>query len=177
MVALAMATTTISDTSIFTSGDVLVEGNLNVSSNFTVLSYFFLDNDYELPPGQAKILKRNVASKAIFGVQNTNPEASTDSGAGYVLNTSFGEYRLDLHSSADTQNANQTVHHLVGANIDEIWRLNALEHSQFFFEQSLGNSLFTINRTGLFIPALAGNGNCNLNITNGGQIIIGACFP
>ncbi len=181
MIVMVGAATTITDSSISTTGDGLIEGNLrvlqniNVSFNLTVLSYLFLDNDYELPPGQNKILRRNSASKAVFGIQNLNAEASIDSGAGYVINTSVGEYRLDLHSAADTRNPNETVHHLIGANLNEIWRLNPTVNSEFRFEQSLDNSTFVMNRTGLFIPGLRGNGMCTLNITNSGQIIIGGC--
>lgn len=174
MAIMVTAVTTITDNSIITTGDGEFQ-NINVSSNLTIQSYLFLDNDYSLPPGQNKILRRNTASKAVFGVQNENLEVSTDSGAGYVLNTTIAEYRLDLHSAADINNPNQTVHHLIGANSDEIWRLNAVDPSSFRFEQGLNDQIFTINRTGTFLPKLAGNGNCQLNITNTGQLILGVC--
>ncbi len=175
MSVMVVGVTTITDTGITTTGNGIIEGNLNVSKNLTVQSYFFLDNDYEIPPGPSKILRRRNANKAVFGIQNTNAEASSDSGAGYVINTSVAEYRLDLHSVADTNNPNDTVHHLIGANNREIWRLNPSTDSEFRFEESLDDSVFTINRTGLFITSLIGNGTCTLNITNSGQIVLGTC--
>ena len=133
------------------SAGLNISNNTIVNQNFTVREFFFLSNDYELPPGPNKILRRNSVTKAVFGVQNTVASASTDSGAGYVLNTSVGEYRIDLHSIADLNNPNDTVHHLLGSNNREIWRLNPLSDSEFRFEQSLDNSILTINRTGVFI--------------------------
>lgn len=126
-----------------------VSGNINANNNLTVSDYFFLTNNYEIPPGPKQILRRNSATKAVFGVQNEIANASADSGAGYVLNTSVGEYRIDLHSALDTQNPNDTVHHLLGANNREIWRLNSNSDSSFRFESSLDKLLLRINRTGV----------------------------
>ena len=164
-----------SNTTQFNNSVNVSNGNFNVDNNFTVSDYFFLDSDYSIPPGQNKILKRNSATKAVFGVQNEMAGASTDSGAGYVLNTSVGEYRIDLHSVADTNNPNDTVHHLLGANNREIWRLNSKADSEFRFEQGLDDSMFLINRTGTFITSLAGNGDCNLKINNFGLIYVDGC--
>ena len=133
------------------SGGLNVTGNLNAIDNLTIFEYFFLDSDYSIPPGQNKILKRNSATKAVFGVQNTVADASSDTGAGYVLNTSVGEYRIDLHSYLDTQNPNDTVHHLLGSNNREIWRLNPSSDSSFRFEGGLDSEIVIINRTGLFV--------------------------
>ncbi|KKN67322.1 hypothetical protein LCGC14_0461860, partial [marine sediment metagenome] len=126
-------------------------GNIYASNNLTIADFFFLSNSYSLPPGQNKILKRNSATKAVFGVQNEIADASADSGAGYVLNTSVGEYRIDLHSALDLNNPNDTVHHLLGANNREIWRLNPNSDSSFIFEGSLDSEIVMINRTGLFV--------------------------
>ncbi|KKN44949.1 hypothetical protein LCGC14_0687690, partial [marine sediment metagenome] len=133
------------------SGGLNVTGNINALNNLTILDYFFLSNSYSLPPGQSKILRRNSATKAVFGVQNEIATASTDSGAGYVLNTSVAEYRIDLHSALDLNNPNDTVHHLLGANNREIWRLNPSADSSFIFESSLDSEIVMINRTGLFV--------------------------
>ena len=135
----------------------LDENTLNVSvnilarDNFTVEDYFFLSNDYSLPPGQNKILKRNSVTKAVFGVSNSVGSASIDSGAGYVLNNTHGQYNLDLHSALDLRNPNDTVHHLLGSNNREIWRLNSALDSEFRFEKGLDNLIVQINRTGLII--------------------------
>jgi len=133
------------------AGGLNVTGNLNAVDNLTIFEYLFLDSDYSIPPGPSKILRRNSASKAVFGVQNLIGEASTDSGAGYVLNTSVAEYRIDLHSALDLDNPNDTVHHLLGANNREIWRLNSNSDSSFRFEEGLDSEIIIINRTGLFV--------------------------
>jgi hypothetical protein len=139
------------------NGSLNVSGNIQANNNLTVSDYFFLSNDYSLPPGQNKILKRNSATKAVFGVQNEMATVSADSGAGYVLNTSVGEYRIDLHGALDTQNPNDTVHHLLGANNREIWRLNSDSDSNFRFESALDKLIFGINKTGAEI-----NGTLNV---------------
>ncbi|KKK49696.1 hypothetical protein LCGC14_3132470, partial [marine sediment metagenome] len=142
------------------SGGLNVTGNLNAIDNLTIFEYFFLDSDYSIPPGPSKILRRDSATKAVFGVQNIIADASSDTGVGYVLNTSVGEYRIDLHSALDTQNPNDTVHHLLGANNREIWRLNSNSDSSFSFESGLDSEIVMINRTGLFVTGdlnLTGN--------------------
>ncbi len=151
---------------------VNITPNLRIPQNLTVDSYFFLSNDYSLPPGQNKILKRNTATKAVFGVQNEISSASTDSGAGYVLNTTVAEYRLDLHSAEDLNNPNETVHHLIGANINEIWRLNPTIDSEFRFEGGLHLELFKMNRTMITI----GNTTSIMNLTINGNIGLNGNF-
>ena len=156
------------------AGGLNVTGNLIARDNLTIEDYFFLSNDYSLPPGQSKILKRNSATKAVFGVQNEIASASTDSGAGYVLNTSVAEYRIDLHSALDLDNPNDTVHHLLGANNREIWRLNPNSDSSFRFEGGLDSEIIMINRTGLFVTGnltVTGNLNVQGNITINGSVL------
>ena len=125
-----------------------VSVNIHATENFTVTKNFFLSNDYSLPAGQNKILKRNSVTKAVFGVSNNVGSASNNTGAGYSLNNSHGQYDIDLHSGLDLRNPNDTVHHLLGSNNREIWRLNPTADSSFRFESSLDTFMLKINRTG-----------------------------
>ncbi len=64
------------------------------------------------------------------------------------MNNSHGQYDIDLHSGLDLRNPNDTVHHLLGSNNREIWRLNPTADSSFRFESSLDTFMLKINRTG-----------------------------
>jgi len=83
--------TTITDTQVnLESGDLIGVNNIssptgtNVSfitdvtfrRNITILDVLFLDNDYQLSPGQSKILRRNNADGAVFGIANDIPGAN-----------------------------------------------------------------------------------------------------
>ncbi len=159
MGVFVMAATTISNTQIDLGGGIAVNiinlsapglQNLTITSkttfveNVTLIEVLFLSNNYELGPGPAKVLRRNSANGAVFGIANDVPAANTFSGVGYIWLTNSSNYTIDLHSELDLNNANEVIHHLRGDLIAERWRLAS---GLFVFEDGLDSSILTINTT------------------------------
>ena len=102
--------------------------------------------------GGAKVVKRSNANGALFGISNPIPGANPTSGAGYVTIQDCGNYTVDAHSSLDTNNPNEVVHHLRGCLSSEIWRLSSDEDSSSFkFESGLNKPILKINKSGVIV--------------------------
>ena len=138
-------------------------------------------NDFTMQAGGGStVLKRSNAEGAVFGIENTVPGKNPISGASYVTIADGGNYTVDLHSSQDTNNPNQVVHHMRGDISKEIWRVGSIKGG-WAFEKDLNAPILLINATsnvtkiwGEFISThLAGtftNGEAYVCVFNNGTI-------
>ncbi|KKN60152.1 hypothetical protein LCGC14_0534430, partial [marine sediment metagenome] len=121
---------------------------LHVDRNLTVSEVIILPNSYTITSKAGAIVLRRDASGAVgqFGIQNLEAEASDTSGASYITIQDCGNYTVDAHSSLDTRNPNQTVHHLRGCLFREVWRTNSdVSNTGFSFEKGLDDPVFQID--------------------------------
>ncbi len=141
---------------------------LNITENLTIGGVLFLSNDYTIS-GQSKVLKRNSATGAVFGVENRVAGANANSGAGYTLITNTSNYTIDLHSSLDLNNPNQVIHHLRGDLTAEKWRV---QNGTFEFERGLDDPIFIVNASSTIITIfnLSGTGNAYVCVDPNGVI-------
>ena len=104
-------------------------------------------NDYTMSSiGGSTVLKRSNANGAVFGIENTVAGANSNSGASYVQIADGGNYSVDLHSSLDTNNPNQVVHHMRGDISKEIWRTGTIRGG-WSWEVGLNNPVVLMNAT------------------------------
>ena len=138
-------------------GDVNFKENAHFTQNITLMQILFLDSGYQLSPGQSKILRRNNANGAVFGLANNVAGANTMSGVSYIWENDVGNYTIDLHSSLDTNNPNQVIHHLNSPLTAEKWRIS---NGVFEFENGLDSMVMRINSTStqITIQNLSGSG-------------------
>lgn len=127
---------------LFGGSPLKIGSDVNITTGTLYLNYFTTSIS-----GPRMVVKRSNANGAIFGVENDIAGANTVSGAGYVTITDCGNYSVDAHSSLDTNNPSNVVHHLTGCLISEKWRLHANDSSTFNFEDDVDSSIFQINRS------------------------------
>lgn len=138
--------------------DVIIVGNLYGGSALEIVTdvnmtsgTFYLGEFETSAVGGAKVVKRNNANGALFGIGNDIPGANTHSGGGYVTFQDCGNYTVDAHSSLDLNNPNEVVHHLRGCLSSEKWRLSSNLSSTFNFEDGIDSSILQINRSEITI--------------------------
>ncbi len=128
----------------------LNSSGLDITNNLTVNGILKLPTVLELSPQGSTVLRRNHVTNVVgvkFGIGNDKADISDESGAGYVTIQDCGNYTVDAHSSLDTNDPSNVVHHLRGCLISEKWRLHPNDSSTFNFEGGVDNSIFQINRS------------------------------
>ncbi len=145
-------------------GSVLIEEDLNVTTGSIFLGEFETSAS-----GGSKVVKRNNANGVLFGIENTIAGANPTSGSGYIQIADGGNYTVDLHSSLDTNNPNQVVHHMRGDIFKEIWRTDGIIEGGWSWEKDLNDPVFSINASDRFAKVF-GDFNITQSLTVGDLI-------